>query len=335
MAHGTLVGAVKPSLQEGNAQVRDLQFMRGNHEMPVAGLRQGPVSRPVIGANRAGRFNGLLGKAAEGLLGGVWNDSHPDTSNPCLAFVLHAYHHKYLSQGATTSFARFLAAHIGFIYLDSPIQPISARPYHRTPQFMQPRPSGLVASELQNALDTLGACPILLAHDPPDGAEPKRQRLTRVLKDRPCCHRRLVLAVSTAQKSTRRPTLRAATAGTSKAVRPAQRRQVTPTGIIRRESLLKFDQIPRVRIHRTAHYRLWLRQSNGYPSNLNSSRITVASRPRFRLVSRHRAGVPYQDQAVARETTGAPAYSTGTESARNGRDGRWREARCDQTWEAR
>ena len=223
--------------------------------MLVTRPRQRSVSGPIIRADRTARYYCLAGKTTERLLGSVRNDAHSESPDTLLALVLHGYHHKGLSQRSTASFARFLAAHIGFVHLHRPVQPISTRSHHRTTQFVQPRPSRLVTAQFQDPLDTFGARPILLAHYPPDRTEPNGQRLTRAFKDRTGDQRRFVLACRASQKPSRAPRFARTTTGTAKAIGPAESGQVLSARILCGKTPIEFSEISGVIIHspRTLH----------------------------------------------------------------------------------
>ena len=132
---------------------------------------------------------------------------------------------------------------------------------------MQPCPRRLVASQPQESLNRQSAGSVLLVGDMPHRPEPEQQRKSAAIKDRPRRHRRLSpTPPAKPQPSAHLPRARAATPGTSKAIRPSQPFQILLARLLCRKSSLKLHQRPRIRFHIRPDYPLWLVESNGYPS---------------------------------------------------------------------
>src|SRR5271169_2544050 len=79
--------------------------------------------------------------------------------------------------------ASLLPTPVSLVYLDDAIQPLPTRSNHGPAQFMQHRPSGLIAAQPENTLQAQSTDAILLAGDLPHGAEPDRQGQVTVLKN--------------------------------------------------------------------------------------------------------------------------------------------------------
>ena len=153
------------------------------------------------------------------------------------------------------SFARFLTAHIGFIHLHPPVKPISAGTNHRSPEFVQPCPGRLVASQAQDLLKTDGTGTILLAGHVPDRSKPHPQWLVGVLKDSSRRYRGLVSTGTTNDPPSRcGPTAVALATWANKSIRPPQLQQILSAGILRAKPVLQFQNSPRIIFHTPIHY---------------------------------------------------------------------------------
>src|ERR1035437_911964 len=148
----------------------------------------------------------------------------------------------------------------------TPRQPVSSGPNHRPPKLVQPGPSGLIAAQTQNPLHPQGARPVLLAGHPPGRSKPHRQRLTRVLEDRPGRDRNLVIAPGTLpQNLPHRPSSIPAAPRANEALRPPQAEQIVPASLLRAKPIFQFSDCPGIVFHERLHYRWGLPESSGYP----------------------------------------------------------------------
>ena len=101
------------------------------------------------------------------------------------------------------------------------------------------------------------ADPVLLAGHPPRRTKPRGQRQSAVLKNRSRCNRCLTMAARAFQQgAAQRPELRPMATRTTKTLRPAQSKQILPTGFLTGKASLQFEQIPRIIFHDRKHYRL-------------------------------------------------------------------------------
>ena len=108
-----------------------------------------------------------------------------------------------------------------------------------------------------------------LAGHPPHGAEPRRQRRSRVLKDRPRGHGGLPSAIRAVEQHRPRshgPSLSLPAGRAPKPLRPSELHQVRAARVFGREPALELREIPRIILHRRVRYGLWSLESRGYPN---------------------------------------------------------------------
>lgn len=94
------------------------------------------------------------------------------------------------------------AADVGFVNLDYAREGISPRPHHSPAEFMEPRPSCLVAPKAKYPLQAHGTYTVLLAGYEPHCQKPHPQRFAGTLKDRPR-YQRCVSAANPAPQPSR------------------------------------------------------------------------------------------------------------------------------------
>src|SRR5450759_4101101 len=90
--------------------------------------------------------------------------------------------------------ALFRASNVGFVDLDLAGKAITARPDHRSAQFVHPRPSRFVAAQAQHPLQAQGADAILLTAGEPHRQEPCPQSLVAVMEPHAGRQRRVAMA---------------------------------------------------------------------------------------------------------------------------------------------
>ena len=138
--------------------------------MNIAKDFQPIVSVPPIGTHDTARYHCLLNDWLQATGRSICYPVQPNTAN-VLVLYLHCYHHQCLSLSPTTAFSRLLTANVDLINFNDARESISSRPYHRTPQLVQPRPRRLITTQPQNPLQPLRTGAILLAGHPPDRAK--------------------------------------------------------------------------------------------------------------------------------------------------------------------
>jgi hypothetical protein len=162
------------------------------------------------------------------------NVSDPFTSN------LGGNDHQRLVSDVPTPSALFDPADKRLVDLDFACERLTARPHHRTPQFVQPGPRRLVAADSQHAVQADGTRPVLLPDDPPHRLEPEPERLPSVLKDGAGGDGHRGFACATPKELVRRePCVGAPAVRASKALGPPQLHQVVSTGLLREELAVK------------------------------------------------------------------------------------------------
>ena len=233
VADSSLKCASEPTFHQGDDQVRYFQVMGWNSRVRISHIRKRAISRPVVGTYQAPRFHRLFCEGGKAFLGGIWNNSQPDSTDPIGFFVLDRDCDENLSKCPSASFTRFLTAHVGFIHLNDSTKPVTARLNHRPSNFVKPRPCRLVTTQFQHPLDALCTCSVFLANDPPNSAEPHQQRFASSLKDRTGCQRHLILAqTATYQAVAHRPCLDAAATGANKTRRPTEIGKILTTRLL-------------------------------------------------------------------------------------------------------
>src|SRR6266702_1267928 len=139
---------------------------------------------------------------------------------------------------------------VRLIDLHGSVEPITAWADHRPPQFVQPGPSGDVAPQTEDPLEVQGAGAVLLRRDPPDRAEPQRQRFSRVLENRAGSHRRVMLTAGADQQPpSRRPRRPSAAPRADKPVGPPQFQEIVPARLFGAESRFQLGHGSRKLVH--------------------------------------------------------------------------------------
>ena len=134
---------------------------------------------------------------------------------------------------ASSDFFAFTAQK-GLIDLYGTAEPLSIWAHHRPPEFVQPGPGRLVASEAQDSLQAEGAYSVLLVGEIPDRLEPDPERFAGPLEERPCRGRRLTLALGAAHEPAFRfPSSHSATTRAHEAMRPSETTQEVIAGRLR------------------------------------------------------------------------------------------------------
>jgi len=211
--------------------------------MPKATISQPAISRPIVSTNCAARLNDSPHKGCQAGTRCVFHVNKTNASYPLFALIFDCDANQRLTCRTTPAFARLLAANIGFINFDDSTQLVPPGPHHCSPQFMQPLPSCVVTTEVQNPLQPKGICSVLLTSNVPHSSKPKNQWFTSTMKNRTGSHRTLNSALlAMIQISVRLPSVSTPTVGTNKSVGPPQLMQVIDAPAFGAESLFKFHQ---------------------------------------------------------------------------------------------
>src|SRR5215208_4520356 len=232
----------------------------------VALAFQGIVSDPAIGMNDAAGFNGFLDKRHETLGRGIRDAPHANPPDS-LSIFLCCNHNQCLVAALPPSNACLVAAPVRLVHFHSSRKAVPARSHHRSSQFMQPSPGGIVTPQAQYPLQSYCAGTVLLAGDCPHRPEPNRERLTGVLEDCPGRNRALITATRTLQQHLAHwPSLPLPTPRTPKPIRPPQPDQIVSASCLGRKAPLKFRQISWIILHGRSYYMLRSPESSRYPS---------------------------------------------------------------------
>jgi hypothetical protein len=192
MLEAALVGANQSSLEQRGDEVdarHDFVSRVGaatdnSGLMLIASRRQSRITAPSVGMNDSPKLHGALDEGKQAVCRDIPDMLKADAAEPP-AILLGCYGDDGLALGFSASRARFRAANIGFVNLNSTGQQVPTRPNYRAAQLVQPSPRGLVAAEPQLPLQAERADSVLLAGNEPHRQEPYPQRLAGTLEDRP------------------------------------------------------------------------------------------------------------------------------------------------------
>jgi hypothetical protein len=259
------MGAQQPPFQQGHHPMytgkKMLTFRLTALNTPIVDIILQPqVSSQSVCPHGATGFNGVGNEAMQTGLGQVGEVPQSDTTNTRPIFLsCDDDYGLVLRQSSDDIF--FLAASVGFIHLDRSSQTIPAWPHHGSTEFVQPCPGRHVAPQAEHLLQAHRAGPVFLAGNMPDRSEPHPQRLSRVLKNRPCSYRTLIAACSTNQSPPRcQPVSAGAASGANKTFGPSEFDQIIPTGFFGCKPSFKFHDRSRVVFH-ARHYTSYSRWS--------------------------------------------------------------------------
>jgi hypothetical protein len=107
--------------------------------------------------------------------------AHPiDTeSNPPDLTFFDLYHdnNQRLARCPSATLPWFLPTYVDFIYLNRAQKPVPSRSHHSMTELVQPCPGGLIAAQIENALQSERIGSIFLTRQVPDSTKPNPQRL--------------------------------------------------------------------------------------------------------------------------------------------------------------
>lgn len=255
VADRSLMGTQQPAFQQrGDSVARGQQILShvrllARNLMRVSESWQLAVSTPSVCSDHRSTLRGLLHGRFQTGCRGIRDTAKPDSSDASIV-DLRRNHDQRFPGGTPSALARPLSTYICFIHLHNPLQRVSPRPDHGTPQPMQPGPCRSVTAQSEDSLDPQGARAVLLPRHPPDCPKPQRQRLMRPVKDGTGDDRRLVVTPGTLeQHRTDRPSLPMVTQRARKPRWPAQPKQVVSTRFLRREPRFELRKRPGVVVH--------------------------------------------------------------------------------------
>jgi len=185
---------------------------------------------------------------------GIGDSEHTNSSNRFPMFLRGNYNQSFFKcLSASDSF--FKTSQISFVNLYSSRQSISPRPDHGSSHLMKPSPRRFITSKTKDAFEPESTCPILLGYNPPYGSKPNSQRFSCALKDGSGNYRCLVSANRTLiQHFSNWPSFCFATTTATKAIRPAQVKQIFTACLFRGEACFKFSKSAGIVFHTPAYY---------------------------------------------------------------------------------
>lgn len=254
-------------------------FAEVDYLMPISQRLQIRITGPSIRHHGTAGLNRCLDKRVQTGRRGIRDLFHAHSTNfgPIL---LGSNNNQCLILDLSAPQPLFKTAEIGFVHFDRAPEAISARPNHRTPQFMKPRPCRFITPQPENPLQTQRACTALLAGNPPDRPEPKEQGHPAPLKNSTAGNRSLITACSALNKSrSNRPPFASLTSRAAKPVRPAQFQQISAASFFCRKLGFKFHKVLGVVFHTPLFYISGLPESRGYPHpGITSLRLAIPER---------------------------------------------------------
>src|SRR5579863_2679011 len=214
--------------------------------MPIPQPIKPLIGFPTICMDRTPFCNGPLNEAMEVVGRSIWNARQADATDIWPEFFGRNDHQR-LTVTAAAALPQRYPTHLGFIYFDAPAELIPSGTDHRPAQFVQQRPSGLIAAQTQYALQTQRTGSVLLTGHMPYRATPQLQGQMAVLENGASRHGGLVFTGGADQTPTpRRPRFSPPALWTDKSVRPTQGRQVGTTLFFGSKPAFHFQKRPRI-----------------------------------------------------------------------------------------
>lgn len=212
-------------------------------------LVQARVALPAVGVDRTSGLDAILDERVQAGGRGVFYHSHPNPPN-AWTIDLGGNDYENFTLGLPACDTLFQSTDHGFIHFDPALQPVPIRPDHRASQLMQPRPASFLTTQPQDALQPKSTGSVLLTRHIPHRAEPRHQRLPRVLENCACRRRGLSPARTALEQSgTNHDSLRPLTMRTSKAIWPPNTHQICSAPVLGRKPLFELLDGSRVIFH--------------------------------------------------------------------------------------
>lgn len=206
-------------------------------------LLQAVVPFPAVGRDVAAGNDIGFDKRQQLRRTAIVNHLHPQAAK-LFPLSLNRYGHFAFMVGTTATLAATLTAEIKLVRLYLARQRRAIRKDCAGAEFLQPTPGGAITAKSQHLLQGDGIDARLPRRKPPQGLKPNGQRLLRSVKDGPCRHRGLFLALLAHEQGTGTlpvggvPTVRA-----NKPARPAQIEQIIQTILLMPEAAVKLKLV--------------------------------------------------------------------------------------------
>src|SRR5439155_1179233 len=223
--------------------------------VPIAAVDQPLVSEPAVRVDKRSPFDRLLGERLQTVGGRIGHPTHPHAPETAPSDLFDGDCDEDLVARLPSAHAGFRSAPVGLVHFDAPREPVPSRTDHGASQLVQPGPCGHIAPQAEALLQLKSARAGFLAGDPPHRAKPLRQRLPRILKNRPRRHRGLATTSGTLEPSLPNgPALAMSAARAAKSLRPPETDQVLATRRLGREAPFEFREISGIILHGPKHY---------------------------------------------------------------------------------
>lgn len=270
----TLMCSQYPALKQAGNQMAVRQEILSNfwavtHNLvAIAEFLDSIVPLPIISLNPAAWSYRLHDGVPQAGPRSIRHMNQPNSTN-VVSILLCSNDNQGFPRRTAPTFPGLFTPNIGFIHVNLPRQKLPIRANHRTAEFMQPTPRGLVTPKTKDSLKSQGAGTTFLTRHMPHCTKPHHQRQSAILKDCARSYRYLTPAIrANKQVSFHRPCLSAPALGTHKTIRPAQCKEIRPAGLFTRKPLLQLSFSPRIVFHARKHYRLYEVESSGYPQSV-------------------------------------------------------------------
>ena len=255
-----MIGSQQPTLEQCNNAVdlgqqvpTDGSFFT-DHFVDIAKFGQSAVASPSVCVDGAARldtlFNGNFQPGARGIR------YTPEPNPPDLSFFdLYHDNNQRLARCPSAPLPWFLPTYVDLIHLNRARKPVPSRSHHSMTELVQPCPGGLIAAQIENALQSERVGSIFLTRQVPDSTKPKPQRLSGILEYRTGCNGGFVATTDTAiQLSLHGPGFRVSAARASKPLGPAKLEQIFDACFFSAKPLFKLKQCFWIALHGRLSY---------------------------------------------------------------------------------
>ena len=160
------------------------------------------VPAPAVCQNGRSWAHSVANKRREASTRSIGNMTHAHSAEPLGLLDFDGDDNERLVRATATFSAAFDASNESFINLYFARQPVSLGAYHSDSKALQHCPRRPIA-RTQRSFECLGRKTVLGRRHMPGSFEPRRQRCSRLIEDRPYAHRRLVSTGATDQATPR------------------------------------------------------------------------------------------------------------------------------------
>lgn len=164
----------------------------------------------------------------------------PPQSSP---FSLNGNGHGKFVLGTTTFFTSY-ASKVKLVYFEIARKLFSSRADRAATELLQPLPSSFITSQTEQLLQVDSIYARLSGAEPPQRLKPRRQWLSRRVKDGSCCYRLMVFTgTANIEPSGAFPVTGISTPGTRKSSRPSKSKKIFKASWFIGEASIKFQLV--------------------------------------------------------------------------------------------